>query len=215
MSDPWGVQQGPARTEQAGELPARLARLAEVQATGVALRGEDPYAADFPAAAELPEVQMLMRQGRRPLDGAPLHCLLPAAWPTEHRTWLPDRLPRVGMSGTTDTYGSEIVALPEGEDWRDDYSEHARAAGLPDPPANRIWLLRSPWPRIPVSVIYEIIWSIVERNRRATKSQRSIASQSTSFPGTNTRPWTPAPQAHVNSSTPGQPLAGLVKTPRQ
>lgn len=44
-----------------------------------------------------------MRQGWRPLNGAPLYCLLPAAWPVEHRTWIRDRLPKVGMDGTTDT----------------------------------------------------------------------------------------------------------------
>lgn len=165
MSDPWGLEQPPARPSQLDPLPSRLARLAEVQATGISLTREDPYAQDFPSADELPEVQALMREGWRPLHGAPLYCLLPAAWPSEHRTWLPDRLPKVGMGRTTDTYYGAIVALPDDEDWHDDYpAEQARAVGLPDPPTERIWLLRSPWPRIPVSVIYQIIWSVVQRN---------------------------------------------------
>jgi hypothetical protein len=145
-------------------LPPRLARLGEVQATGIALTNEDPYEQGFPFPEELPEVDALMGEGWRPLHGAPLYCLLPAAWPAELRTWVSDRLPKVGMGGTTDTYWSHIVAPPD-EDWHDDFAaEHARAVGLPDPPAERIWLLRSPWPRIPVSVIYDIIWSVVERN---------------------------------------------------
>lgn len=165
MSDPWGLEQPPARTDQLGPLPPRLARLAEVQATGIPLAREDPYAQDFPSAEDFPEVQALVRQGWRLLHGAPLYCLLPAAWPSEHRTWLPDRLPKVGMGATTDTYFGETVALPDEEDWHDDHpAEEARAVGLPDPPADRIWLLRSPWPGIPVSVIYEIIWSVVESN---------------------------------------------------
>lgn len=36
-------------------------------------------------------------------------------------------------------------------------------AGLPNPPTDRIWLLRSPWLHIPVAVSYEIIWSVAER----------------------------------------------------
>lgn len=164
MVDPWGLEQPPADTGPVAALPPRLARLARVQATGVALTDEDPYAQDFPAAAELPEVKMLVRSGWRPLESAPLYCLLPAAWPVEHRTWVPDRLPKVGMGGTTDCYSSDIVPLPDDEDWHDDKpAEQARAVGLPEPPTDRIWLLRTPWPRIPVQVIYEIIWSVVER----------------------------------------------------
>lgn len=162
MVDPWGLEQPPADIGPVAALPPRLARLAKVQATGVALTDEDPYAEDFPAASELPEVKMLMRSGWRPLEPAPLYCLLPAAWPVEHRTWVPDRLPKVGMGGTTDTYWSDIVPLSD-EDRHDDYpAEQARVVGLPDPPVERIWLLRSPWPRVPVSVIYEMIWSVVE-----------------------------------------------------
>lgn len=165
MTDPWGSEQPSAQVDATTALPPRLARLAEVQASGISLTNEGPYGQGLPAAAELPEVQALTRQGWRTLDGAPLYCLLPAAWPAEHRTWVPDRLPKVGMGGGTDTYWSDIVAITD-DDWHEDYlAEQARAVGLPDPPADRIWLLRSPWPRIPVSVIYEIIWSVVQRHR--------------------------------------------------
>jgi hypothetical protein len=165
MTDPWGSQQPAADIGADVALPPRLARLADVQATGIALTAEDAYAQGFPAADELAEVQTLMREGWRPLDGAPLYCLLPAAWPAEYRAWVPDRLPKVGMAATTDAYWSTIVALPEDDDDRqDDYpGERARAVGLPQPPTDRIWLLRSPWPSIAVTVIYEIIWSVVER----------------------------------------------------
>jgi hypothetical protein len=69
------------------------------------------------------------------------------------------------MGGTTDTYRSDIVPPTDDEDWHDDYpAQQAHVVGLPEPPADRIWLLRTPWPRIPVSVIYEIVWSVVERS---------------------------------------------------
>ena len=164
MTDPWGLEQQPAVSDPSALLPPRLARFAEVQATGVSLARLDPYAQDFPAAEELPEVETLMHQGWRVLHPAPLHCLLPAAWPVQHRTWVPDRLPHVGMGGSNGAYWSELVAMPV-DDWYDEHpAKNARAVGLPDPPTDRIWLLRSPWPRIPVSVIYEIVWSFVERS---------------------------------------------------
>lgn len=174
MTDPWGMQQPPAVVDPLVPMPPRLARLAEVQATGIALTNEDPYAQGFPRADELPEVQNLVQSGWRPLDGAPLYCLLPAAWPAAHRTWVPDRLARVGMGATTGTYWGAIVPLPDdGENWHDDYpAEQAHAVGLPDPPTDRIWLLRSPWPRIPVAVIHEIVWSLVERTRSHEEIQQ-------------------------------------------
>lgn len=163
--DAWGLDDPPAVTGDPGELPPRLARLAEVQRTGVAVRNVDPYAEDFPQAEELPEVRALMRQGWRPLDPAPLYSLLPAAWPVTHRTWVPDRLPKVGMGGTTDSYWGTIAPPPDDDDWHDYFlADDLRAAGLPEPPAGRIWLLRSPWPRIPVSVVYDIIWSAGPRD---------------------------------------------------
>lgn len=164
MTDPWGSRQPPAIDGTVSPLPSRLARLAAVQATGIPLTEEDPYdAQDFPAAQELPEVQQLMGQGWQPLDGAPLFCLLPAAWPPDHRTWVPDRLPRIGMGATTDSYWGAFVPLPDDSDLDEHIVDNARRAGLPDPPSGRIWLLRSPWPRIPITVIHEIVWSIVER----------------------------------------------------
>jgi hypothetical protein len=51
----------------------------------------------------------------------------------------------------------------EDGDWRYEHVDAAaRKAGLPIPPRDRIWLLRSPWPRIPMAVIYRLLWSIVE-----------------------------------------------------
>jgi hypothetical protein len=67
MTDPWGSRQPPALVGPLPPLPPRLARLARVQTTGNVITAEDPYAQDFPRAEELPEVQMLMRHGWRPL----------------------------------------------------------------------------------------------------------------------------------------------------
>jgi hypothetical protein len=121
MNDPWGIQQPPADVRTDAALPPRVARLAEVQETKIALTPEDPCAQPFPAAQDLAEVQTLMREGWRPLHDAPLYCLLPAAWPAEHRAWVPDRLPKVGMAGTTDTYRGAVIVLPEDDEgWQGD-----------------------------------------------------------------------------------------------
>ena len=119
MTDPWGLGQRFAETDSATALPPHLARMAEVQATGVALTKQDPYALDFPAAEELPEVARLVRQGWRLLEGG-AHGLLPAAWPAEHRTWVPDRLPKVALSGSSGSYWGEVIAVST-EDWIDHY----------------------------------------------------------------------------------------------
>ncbi len=164
MTDPSDFADPPAPTpDPLPALPPRLARLAEVATTGVPLTFADPYDMGFPDPSELPEVQGLVADGWRPLDGAPLHALLPAAWPREHRTWVPNRLPQVAIAGcTTDEYLSTVV--PVDDDWEpdDDVDSDAHAAGLPAQPRGRIWLLRSPWPRIPVAAIYRLIGAPLE-----------------------------------------------------
>ena len=70
----------------------------------------------LPRAEELPEVQALAAEGWRPLHDAPLYRLLPAAWPPGHRTWVPDRLPRVTCVGTTDCCYGTVEPLPDEDD---------------------------------------------------------------------------------------------------
>lgn len=168
MDDPWGYGDPPA-VRNLPALPPRLVRLAEVQQTGVPMTDVDLAEWDFPKAQELPEVQALAGDGWRPLHDAPLYSLLPAAWPFAHRRWVPDRLPRVSCGGSTATYYGSVVPLPaEGDEdyWEDDTAaEEAREAGLPPPPSGRIWLVRSPWPRLPVAVIYALIWEHTEHRR--------------------------------------------------
>ena len=165
MSDPWGLDSPPSLLpDPLPPLPPRLTRLAEMAATGAPAH---PDEVSFPCTDELPEVQALAPDGWRPLDGAPLHSLLPAAWPDKHRTWIPDRLPRFALRGlTTASYRDSFVLVPD-DDLEDDWpyehiAEMATAAGLPAPPRDRIWLLRSPWPRIPLVAVYELLWSMVE-----------------------------------------------------
>ena len=170
VSDPWGVESAPAvLPDVLPPLPPRLARLAEVASGTVGWDEVDPHEVSFPNAAELPEVQALAADGWRPLDDAPLYSLLPAAWPDEHRIWIPDRLPRIAIRGaTTGSYHAGVVPVPD--EHADDVYEHiddaAVAAGLPKPPRDRIWLLRSPWSQIPLVAIYELLWTTVPERTR-------------------------------------------------
>lgn len=162
MTDPWGADEPSALTGPPPPLPPRLARLAEVAQTGEPLRATGRHAGDFPSPGELPEVQELVRDGWHVLDGAPLYYLVPAAWPAEFRAWVPDRLPQVEMGMSSDGYAA-VFLPPSGEaDWRDqEIGGWARHSDLPEPPPRRIWLLRSPWPSIPVTVVLDVIYSRV------------------------------------------------------
>ena len=155
MDDPWGLADPPAPHEEL-PLPARLAQLAAL--TGpVAVAEDDPLWA-WPAAPELPEVQALMADGWYPLDAAPLHGLLPTVWPREHRCWVPDRLPRIAHR--TDGITSFLAPSRRHRHAAPDelVQEQAIEAGLPLPPAGRIWLLRSPFPAVVMQVLLRLVW---------------------------------------------------------
>ncbi|MCW2527375.1 MAG: hypothetical protein JWM76_2235, partial [Pseudonocardiales bacterium] len=76
------------------------------------------------------------------------------------------------MGSTTEYYSGWITASTDGS-WPEDSwpeesgpdagSRRALEAGLPAPPFGRIWLLRSPWPQIPVGLTYGILWSQLAR----------------------------------------------------
>lgn len=148
--DVWGPDEPAAVATE--PLPPRLAALAE-------LIGRVPWnGGDFARAEELPEVRALMAQGWRPLDDAPYTVALPAVWPPEHRCWVADRLPRVVLG--------EGWAAPWSDEERDtvqrDLDGVVATCGLPPRPRGRIWLLRSPWPGIPLD---DAIGAMGERAR--------------------------------------------------
>ncbi|MGN6332608.1 MAG: hypothetical protein ACTHOD_13280 [Motilibacteraceae bacterium] len=166
MDDPWGRDEPPAvAPEDLPPLPAELARLA-------ALTGPVPYPDDPgwrpPTAEDLPEVRALVEQGWQVLEGVPFFAALPALWPRPSRCWLPDRLPRI----TTSSWHSERVPpsrqrreiSPLGEERRaESWAEwcwYCAEAGLPAPPPDRIWLVRSPWPQVGVELV---LWLLVRR----------------------------------------------------
>jgi hypothetical protein len=162
MDDPWGRDEPPAISpEDLPPLPAELARLAAMaEWDPLPQEGWEP-----PTATDLPEVQALVARGWQVLDLIPFHAPLPALWPRGHRCWLPDRLPRIGLRYWHSPH------LPPSRQWRErgPLDEEARAgvwadlcgccaeAGVPEPPPDRIWLVRSPWPSVGVDVVLDLL----------------------------------------------------------
>ncbi|MEO8750522.1 MAG: hypothetical protein ABI384_09000 [Allobranchiibius sp.] len=160
MRDPWGVDQ-PPETTAVPPLPPGLAAHAEVARTGTPLRIDDGYV----EPENLPEVQALIEQGWSALSDAPVNYLVPAAWPARHRCWVRDRTPTAHHQGssTSDYYGwiTPIDSF-EPAPWSlsQEIAADAEKAGLPEPPPDRRWLVRSPWPGIEVD---DVLWLMTRR----------------------------------------------------
>lgn len=109
-----------------------------------------PYAVDrthvTSTADELPEVVRLHAEGWRLMSDSPALAFLPAIWPREQRTWVPDRSTHyvklyssaVGFIGREPWSEEEHATV-----WRDQVNLLADG-GVPPPPRGRLWLLRLP-----------------------------------------------------------------------
>lgn len=160
--DPWGVHQAAAPHPDPPEpLPPPLAKLAEITS---ALQVEDWAEWDSPGPQALPEVAALLADGWCLLGPDQRYSLLPAVWPAQLRCWLPDRMPKVwrvfdGGSVASVITDDEHRRLRNRDDdpSADAAAELAEQAGLPAPPPDRIWLLRSPWPRLGVQLVLRMM----------------------------------------------------------
>src|SRR6478672_12308962 len=161
--DPWGITTPPAVPVDAlPPLPPRLADLAELEAGGERRLLEPGEEFQFLRAADLPEVQALAADGWHPASDAPWDYCLPAVWPAQHRSWVPDRLPRIVAASCVGHDGVERQWLVPGDVEDHDVFELRKAwaaegCGLPAPPVGRLWLLRSPWPTLGVAVVLHLI----------------------------------------------------------
>jgi hypothetical protein len=90
---------------------------------------DDPWGLDDPPAAQ--PIEVLEADGWRQLGEDSFWQLLPAAWPVEHRCWLP--APELLRTTSPRRPRPPAPGVDEAED-----------AGLPAPPRGRRWLLRSP-----------------------------------------------------------------------
>jgi hypothetical protein len=100
---------------------------------------------------QLPEVRVLSAEGWQLAPDAPVLAFLPAVWPPELRTWVPDRSTRheqrfeqhpVNLAiYSTATVSATPAAREEAEA---DIDELLAAAGAPGRPRGRLWLLKPP-----------------------------------------------------------------------
>ena len=111
-------------------MPPQLVELVDLATRGESRVLEPGERWVFPSAEEPPEMQTLALDRWTPLGEDPLTWLLPAVWPSQHRCWVPNRLPRMSIS----------VSLPDRRQslapWSDRVSErlsppHPRAHDAP------------------------------------------------------------------------------------
>ena len=114
--------------------------------------GPHPIAADFPGGrspaepGELPEVIQLAADGWELAPDAPFLVFLPAVWPRDLRTWIPDRATRYSLDWSAATNRAGRVGwTPEVRASSDvDNVATLAEAGIGAPPPGRLWLLRPP-----------------------------------------------------------------------
>jgi hypothetical protein len=157
--DPWGTQTPPAVAGEVPPLPARLVELVDLATSGASRVLEPGERWVFPSAEELPEVQVLAVDGWRPLGEDPMTVLLPAVWPSQHRCWVPYRLPRMSTSVCLPDLRQRVQGWPERvtADAAAEVVAAAAECGLPAPPPGRLWLLRSPWPSLGLEVVLAML----------------------------------------------------------
>ena len=100
---------------------------------------------------QLPEVRVLLGEGWTVAPDAPMFAFLPAVWPAQLRTWVPDRTVRTeqhsAVDATTrevrwrDTVPASAAAVQQVED---DVDALLAKAGITGRPSGRLWLLKPP-----------------------------------------------------------------------
>ena len=152
--DPWGSRTPPA-VDEVAPLPPEWADLAALVARGGKFRPRPGWR--MPTDLDLPEVRALGGQGWHHIGEMAETLLLPAVWPPAHRCWVPDRRPRVRLAMTTESSWIEPLPADAISELRSEVSEAAAAAGLPSPPAGRLWLLRSPWRTLSTEMVFAVL----------------------------------------------------------
>ncbi|WP_434742062.1 DUF5956 family protein [Micromonospora sp. SH-82] len=95
-------------------------------------------------------MQRLIEQGWELAPDAPMLAFLPAVWPADLRTWVPDRSTRHEQRWTTDPATGESRSFTAQssttlvEEVENDIDALLAEAGILDRPRGRIWLLKPP-----------------------------------------------------------------------
>jgi hypothetical protein len=167
VDDPWGF----ADTSAVTELPPAPHQLTDLLArlhAGEQLSSDEADDVYGIGPEDFVEIAALLDDGWDLVDDAPLYVLVPAAWSAQHRIWVRDRLPHVGLTTGRQGEVTGVSTMDVRAELRRDLVAAARNAGLPDPPEDRIWLVRSPWPGRTVEEILDTAWEVA--NAQSTGS---------------------------------------------
>ena len=130
----------------------------------------DPAAEDAGEAAgvgpeELPEVRELIAQGWQLAPDAPLYAFLPAVWPRELRTWVPDRATRYETWYEQDPKTHAVLRTETREagpammaEIDDDHDWTLARVGITGRPRGRLWLLKPPPGYDSVDAVLDQVW---------------------------------------------------------
>ena len=191
--DPWGRYDPPAVAEaDLTPLPDTFARIVAHFETGEELVVAGGDRSSVPGSADLPEVAALVAAGWHPLptglEGGEV-ALLPAVWPPEHRTWVPDRLPRFGFVsyGGEDFFVEPARESADHEHW--ELARTARSVGLAPPPLGRLWLLRSPWPSLRISGLLWLVRQVRDDDQLGWDSVALMRAAQRVLAGTEEEAW--------------------------
>ncbi|WP_076260995.1 hypothetical protein [Intrasporangium flavum] len=191
--DPWGRDDPPAVAEADLEpLPPVFAEIVEAFEVGDSISVPGGPDGPRPGVDDLPEVAALVAAGWHPLPagmaGEEL-ALLPAVWPSEHRTWVPDRLPRFGLVsyGGDDFFVEPARESAEHEHWQ--LARTARSLGLPVPPRGRLWLLRSPWPDLRVGSLVLLLRQVRDEDELGWEPSGMMEAARRVLSGTEEQAW--------------------------
>lgn len=195
--DPWGADTPPAIAGEPPPLPRELAEL-ELFVAGAG-PCTWPAGRDLPTALDLPEVQELAREGWYPVSSGWFNQVLPAVWPTEHRCWVPDRLPRVMLAMTEERSWIEPLSARVREEGEASMAQEVAAAGLPTPPPGRLWLLRSPWPSLSTEMVLVVLMQWQEEHDLWRQPDGTVvaAREVLAWPEERVWEWWSGPQAEA------------------
>ncbi|RNH92875.1 hypothetical protein EEZ25_33540 [Micromonospora aurantiaca] len=132
-------------------------------------------------AEQLPEVRELTGLGWQLAPNAPGQVFLPAVWPRELRTWVPDRATRYEWWYEQDPKTHRVIreqmvrsSWESRDEVENDHDWSLARIGITDRPRGRLWLLKPPSG-------YDSVDAVLDEVRRRAEGQGIDAEMSEAF----------------------------------
>ncbi|MFI7075350.1 DUF5956 family protein [Micromonospora sediminicola] len=125
---------------------------------------------------QLPEVRELTGQGWQLAPDAPGYVFLPAVWPSELRTWVPDRATRYEQWYEQDPKTHRVIGEQtvrcSGESRNETDNDHdwsLERVGITGRPRRRLWLLKPPPGYASVDEVLNEVWRRAQQQASARR----------------------------------------------